>query len=132
MAVLVFSDQVHAHVAVFTYTGNDVHRYGNTRRYLFAENILRAREGVLKEYKPLEKRRRHFHLRSIRYNLHYLDAPFKTLVILGIKDRARLYYWKLVAWSLFRRPLLLPTTIMYMVYGFHFRKVFGKHFEGTK
>ncbi|MGD0231741.1 MAG: DUF4070 domain-containing protein [Syntrophorhabdales bacterium] len=89
-------------------------------------------KAFLKEYKPLEKRRRCFHLRSIRYNLHYLDAPFKTLVILGIKDRARLYYWKLVAWSLFRRPLLLPTAIMYMVYGFHFRKVFGKNFGGTK
>jgi hypothetical protein len=89
-------------------------------------------KAFLKEYKPLEKRRRHFRLRSIRYNLHYLDAPFKTLVILGIRDRARLYYWKLVVWSLFRRPLLLPTAIMYMVYGFHFRKVFGKHFEVTK
>ena len=35
-------------------------------------------KAFLKEFKPLEKRRRHFHLRSIRYNLHYLDAPFKT------------------------------------------------------
>ena len=26
----------------------------------------------------------------------------------------------------------LPTAIMYMVYGFHFRKIFGKHFEGRK
>jgi hypothetical protein len=28
---------------------------------------------------------------------------------------------------LFRRPLLLPMAITYMAYGFHFRKVFGKH-----
>lgn len=84
-------------------------------------------KAFLKEYRPLEKRRRHFHLRSIRYNLRYLDAPFKTLVILGIKDRARFYYWKLVIWSLFRRPLLLPMAVQYMVYGFHFRKIFGKH-----
>jgi radical SAM superfamily enzyme YgiQ (UPF0313 family) len=84
-------------------------------------------KGFLKEYRPLEKRKWHFHFRSIRYNLHYLDAPFKTLVILGIKDKARLYYWKLVVWSLFRRPLLLPTALMYLIYGFHFRKVFEKH-----
>jgi radical SAM superfamily enzyme YgiQ (UPF0313 family) len=84
-------------------------------------------KAFLKEYEPLEKRKRYLHLRSIRYNLHYLDAPFKTLVILGMKDRARLYYWKLVAWSLFRRPRLLPMAIEYLVYGFHFRKVFGKH-----
>jgi hypothetical protein len=84
-------------------------------------------KAFLEEYKPLEKRKWHFHFRIIRYNLHYLDAPFKTLVVLGIKDRARLYYWKLVVWSLFRRPLLLPMAIQYLVYGFHFRKVFGKH-----
>jgi radical SAM superfamily enzyme YgiQ (UPF0313 family) len=81
-------------------------------------------KAFLKEYKPLEKRKRGLHIRSIRYNLHYLDAPFKTLVILGIKDKARLYYWKLVFWSLFRRPRLLPMAMTYMVYGFHFRKVF--------
>jgi radical SAM superfamily enzyme YgiQ (UPF0313 family) len=82
-------------------------------------------KAYLKEYKPLEKRKRGLHLRHVRYNLHYLDAPFKTLVILGIKDRARLYYWKLVIWSLFRRPLLLPMAITYLVYGFHFRKTYG-------
>jgi hypothetical protein len=81
-------------------------------------------KAFLGEYEPLEKRRRYFHFRQIRYNLRYLDAPFKTLVILGIKDRARFYYWKLVFWSLFRRPRLLPMAITYMVYGFHFRKVF--------
>jgi radical SAM superfamily enzyme YgiQ (UPF0313 family) len=81
-------------------------------------------KAFLREYKPLEKRKRGLHLRYIRYNLHYLDAPFKTLVILGIKDKARLYYWKLVVWSLFTRPRLLPMAMTYMVYGFHFRKVF--------
>jgi radical SAM superfamily enzyme YgiQ (UPF0313 family) len=82
-------------------------------------------KAFLKEYKPLEKRKRRLHFRYIRYNLHYLDAPFKTLVILGIKDKARLYYWKLVIWSLFRRPRLLPLAMTYMVYGFHIRKIFG-------
>ena len=81
----------------------------------------------LREYKPLEKRKWHFHFGYIRYHFRYLDAPFKTFIILGIKDKARFYYWKLLVWSLFRRPQLLPMAIMYMVYGFHFRKVFGSH-----
>lgn len=84
-------------------------------------------KAYLKEYKPLEKRKRGLHLRYVRYNLRYLDAPFKTLVTLGIRDRARLYYWKLVFWSLFRRPLLLPMAITYLVYGFHFRKTYAAH-----
>ncbi len=85
-------------------------------------------KAFLKEYKPLEKRERHFHVRFLRYNIRqFLDAPLKTMIVLGIKDRARFYYWKLIGWSLFRRPLLLPRAIEYLVYGFHFRKVYGKH-----
>ena len=87
-------------------------------------------KAFLREYKPLEKRKWHFHFRYIRYNLHYLDAPFKTLVVLGIKDKARLYYWKLVIWSIFRRPHLLPMAITYLVYGFHFRKIYAKQLPG--
>lgn len=87
-------------------------------------------KAFLREYKPLEKRKWHFHFRHVRYNYHYLDAPFKTLVILGIKDKARAYYWKLVLWSIFRRPLLLPMAITYMVYGFHFRKVYENKLPG--
>jgi radical SAM superfamily enzyme YgiQ (UPF0313 family) len=79
----------------------------------------------LREYKPLEKRRRRFHFGYVRYNFRYLDAPFKALVLLGIMDDARLYYWKLLFWSLLRRPRLLPMAMMYHVYGFHFRKVFA-------
>jgi radical SAM superfamily enzyme YgiQ (UPF0313 family) len=80
-------------------------------------------KAFLKEYRPLEKRRSRFHFRSVRFNLRYLDAPFKTLVVLGIKDNARLYYWKLLIWSLLTRPRLLPMAITYHVYGFHFRRV---------
>ncbi len=82
-------------------------------------------KAFLREYKPLEKRKWRFHFRHIRYNFHYLDASFRTLVVLGIKDKARLYYWKLLFWSLFRRPRLLPMAMTYHVYGFHFRKVFA-------
>jgi radical SAM superfamily enzyme YgiQ (UPF0313 family) len=82
-------------------------------------------KAFLKEYKPLEKRKWRFHFRSVRYNFRYLDAPFRTAVELGIMDNARLYYWKLFLWSLFRRPRLLPMAMAYHLYGFHFRKVFA-------
>ena len=84
-------------------------------------------KAFLKEYKPLEKRRWRFHFRYVRYNFRYLDAPFRAAVALGIMDNARLYYWKLLFWSLFRRPRLLPMAMAYHVYGFHFRKVFAEN-----
>lgn len=84
-------------------------------------------KAFCREYKPLEKRRWRFHFRSVRYNFRYLDAPFRAAVALGIKDNARVYYWKLFFWSLFRRPRLLPMAMAYYVYGFHFRKVFAQN-----
>ena len=86
----------------------------------------RVRE-FLRGYKPLEKRKRCTLFRYLWSHSRYLGAPLKTIVLLGVKDRARLYYWKLLGWSLFRRPRLLPLAITYMIYGFHFRKVFEKH-----
>jgi radical SAM superfamily enzyme YgiQ (UPF0313 family) len=82
----------------------------------------------LKEYHPPEKKKYHFHFRYLRWHFPYLGALLKTLMILGIKDNARAYYWKLLFWSLFRRPQLLPLAITYSIYGFHFRKIFQLNF----
>ena len=71
----------------------------------------------LKEYKPLQKK-------AFRFHLSYLEAFFKSILLLGIKEKGRNYYWKLFFWSLFRHPRLFPLAITFSIYGFHFRKVF--------
>lgn len=76
----------------------------------------------LKEYKPPQKF--HFHFRAIPLHFGYAGALFKSIWYLGIKDNARVYYWKLFFFSLFRRPKLFVSAITYAIYGFHFRKVF--------
>jgi radical SAM superfamily enzyme YgiQ (UPF0313 family) len=81
-------------------------------------------KGYLRAYRPPEKKKMYFNFRYLRWHFLYLIAPFKTFFLLGIKDKARVYYWKLLFWSLFRRPQLLPLAITYSIYGFHFRKVF--------
>jgi len=83
----------------------------------------RVRE-FLREYKPLEKRVFRLHFGHLRYHFGYVGAFFKSIWSLGIIDKERIHYWKLVFWSLFRRPQLLPMAIGYTIYGFHFRKVF--------
>lgn len=57
----------------------------------------------------------------------YLNAFFKTMIILGIKEKGRFQYWKLVFWSCFRSPRSLPKAITMAVYGYHFRKVFAAY-----
>lgn len=52
-----------------------------------------------------------------------LQALAKSVVVLGMVGKERLEYWKLVLWSLFTRPRLLPTAVGLAIYGFHFRKI---------
>lgn len=83
----------------------------------------------LRDYRPPRKKKIHFHFGYLRWHFLYLVTPFKTFISLGIRDKARGYYWKLLFWSLFRRPQLLPLAITYSIYGFHFRKIFKLNFE---
>jgi radical SAM superfamily enzyme YgiQ (UPF0313 family) len=70
-----------------------------------------------KTYRPLSKKK-------IRIKSEYLSAFFKSVVQIGILGKERVYFWRLIGWSLLKRPDLLPLAVTYAVYGFHFRKVF--------
>jgi radical SAM superfamily enzyme YgiQ (UPF0313 family) len=79
----------------------------------------------LAQYTPQVGQQARLHLGHIRYHAGYLLAAVKSVVRLGIIDRDRLHFWKLLTWSLVRRPRLVPMAITYAIYGFHFRKVYG-------
>jgi radical SAM superfamily enzyme YgiQ (UPF0313 family) len=78
----------------------------------------------LKEYHPEIKRPFKFHPGYVRFHSGYAFAFFRSLFLLGIKDSERKYYWKLIFWTIFRRPALLPNALAFAIYGFHFRKFF--------
>jgi len=59
-----------------------------------------------------------------RINLENMMALLRSIFYLGILDRSRLYYWRLMFWSLFRRPNMIPMAVAYSIYGYHFRKVY--------
>jgi radical SAM superfamily enzyme YgiQ (UPF0313 family) len=61
-----------------------------------------------------------------KINLPKVKALLRSVVILGIMDEGRKYYWRLFFWSLFKKPKVFSLAITYAVYGFHFRKVFMK------
>ena len=62
-----------------------------------------------------------------RFRPNYLAAFFRSIVVLGIIGKERFHYWRLLFWTLFRRPSLFPQAVTLSIYGFHFRKVFEKH-----
>ena len=74
-------------------------------------------KSFLKEFKPRVVNRG-------RINRENILALLRSVIYLGIMDRSRIYYWKLMAWSLFRRPEMLPLAVTYSIYGYHFRKVY--------
>ncbi|MEJ5305849.1 MAG: B12-binding domain-containing radical SAM protein [Ignavibacteria bacterium] len=76
----------------------------------------------LKEFKPQYKV--NFSISNYLKNSEYLAALMKSIVIIGIKSKARIYFWKLFFWSLFKKPKSFPLMITFSIYGYHFQRVF--------
>ena len=73
----------------------------------------------LKEFKTPEVR--------VPMDFHRFFAFFRSSVRLGIGGKERYQYWKLVLWTLTRRPKLLPLAITLAIHGYHFRRVCELH-----
>ena len=72
---------------------------------------------LFRNFEPLQKKKSQF-------RLYHLVAFLKSIWLLGIRSKGRIYYWKLLFWTLFRRPQLFPLAVTYSIYGFHFGKIF--------
>jgi len=75
---------------------------------------------LLREYKP-PKIKPHL---DFQHKLAFL----RSVLRLGIIGKERIQYWKLLLWTFFRRPRLLPMAVTYSIYGHHFRKVYERIF----
>jgi len=70
----------------------------------------------LKEYRPARRKISRVHNEDVA-------ALIKSLFILGMKEHGRQYFWKLIVWTLAKRPRSFPLSITLAIYGFHFRKI---------
>jgi hypothetical protein len=82
--------------------------------------------------KPYYKRIRQFLLnykrsqgQQTKIEFFHIGAFFKSMVIIGMLNKGRREYWKLMMWTLLRRPALLVDAITFAVYGYHFRIIYG-------
>jgi radical SAM superfamily enzyme YgiQ (UPF0313 family) len=73
----------------------------------------------LREYRPSNRGR-------LKISVIHLIALMRSTWVLGVKERGRLQYWKLVVWTLLKKPKTFPLSITLAVQGFHFRKVAEK------
>jgi hypothetical protein len=87
---------------------------------IYAPNQYYKRiKTFLREYRPSNKGK-------FKVSLLHLIALVRSTWALGFKEKGRIDYWRLVAWTLLRRPKTFPLSITLAVQGFHFRKVAEK------
>jgi radical SAM superfamily enzyme YgiQ (UPF0313 family) len=68
---------------------------------------------------------REYRVPSVRQRLDgdRLYAFAASVIKLGVAGSERWQYWRLLAWTSFRRPRLLPHAVTLAIYGYHFRTI---------
>jgi radical SAM superfamily enzyme YgiQ (UPF0313 family) len=93
--------------------------YNNVIKSVYSPKNYYARiKSLLRNYRnPIKKK--------ARIRICDLKALVKSFWIIGVVDKGRTHYWRLMMWSLFRRPKSLPLAVTLSIYGHHFRKVYA-------
>jgi len=76
-------------------------------------------------YKRVRTFLREYKLPKIQAPLkfEYVRAFIRAIFRLGVLGRHRIHFWRLLTWTFFRYPKLVPTAVTLAVYGHHFRKI---------
>jgi len=70
----------------------------------------------LREYRPARRQRLLFRIRD-------LWPVIKALIVLGVKDKGKGHFWRLLVSTLVKHPRSLREALTASLYGLHFRKV---------
>jgi len=73
----------------------------------------------LMEYKPSDKGK-------FKVSLLQFIAWIRSTWVLGVQEKGRMHYWKLVVWTLLKKPKFFPLSMTLAAQGVHFRKVAQK------
>jgi radical SAM superfamily enzyme YgiQ (UPF0313 family) len=67
---------------------------------------------------------REYHPPRVRARISWADlhALGRSMWRLGLVGRERYQYWRLLAWTFFRRPRQVPLAVTLAIYGHHFRR----------
>jgi radical SAM superfamily enzyme YgiQ (UPF0313 family) len=100
--------------------------YKDALQRLYAPRAYYRRvRTFLREYRPPRLKLR----LDVAYLWEQAAALARSVVRLGIVGRERLEYWKLLTWTLFRRPRAFSLAVTLAIYGYHFRTVCELHVE---
>lgn len=112
--------------------GNNTDMATNIIPKMNLELLLRGYQGLIRQlyhpsvyYKRLQTFLREYRLPRVRLkiDLNQCRAFVFSIFRLGLAGRERLHFWRLLGWTLWKKPRLLPTAVTLAILGFHFRKV---------
>lgn len=106
------------HIELLKGYKNIIHNIYTTKPY-----YKRIRQLLLNYNRPYN--------RQTKINFSLLSAFFKTVFIIGLLNKGRSEYWKLIIWTLFNRPGSIFDAITYTVYGYHYQTVYGLRNKNT-
>jgi len=92
------------------------------------QNIIHSIYSIKPYYLRLRRLLLNYNRKSSRQSkvsFSLLMAFLKSVYIIGLVNKGRSEYWKLVFWTLYKRPRAIVDAVTYTVYGYHFRKVYG-------
>ncbi|MBN1276933.1 MAG: B12-binding domain-containing radical SAM protein [Deltaproteobacteria bacterium] len=90
--------------------------YRSMIQYLYSpKQYYKRARNFIREYKMPRTR--------IPVDFQRIMAAFRSSIQLGFFGRECFQYWKILFWTFFRRPRLVPMAITFAIYGHHFRKI---------
>jgi radical SAM superfamily enzyme YgiQ (UPF0313 family) len=87
------------------------------------KNYYERIRAFLREYKPRK---------NVFGKIEFQDiqALFKSIWVLGIKEKGKRQYWRLFISTLVKHPRKMPISISLAIYGYHFRKITEAYISG--
>jgi len=92
------------------------------------QNIIRNKYATRPYYERIRRLLLNYnqpHIKQTKVNYSLFKAFFKSVFIIGFINKTRSEYWKLIIWTLFKRPRSIVDAVTFSVYGYHYQKVFG-------
>jgi len=117
-------------------SGDNVDGTTNLVPRMSAESLREGYRSILKHiyapkqyYERVRTFLREYRAPDAKAPLHFQDvlAFLRSMVRLGIIGKGRLDYWRLLAWTHFCRPELLPLAVTLAITGYHCRVVCRRH-----
>jgi radical SAM superfamily enzyme YgiQ (UPF0313 family) len=117
---------------VNNFSGDNVDGTTNILPRMGIDRLLDGYRSIMKQiYSPKN------YYQRVRILLRELKAPeigqpmnlqrflsfFRCVFRLGVLGKERFHYWRLMVWTLFRKPRLMPVAITLSIYGYHYRKI---------